>query len=125
MKIGYQVQLRFVLTQHVRDLDFFKYLVEYLGFGRTAINREAVEFIVTKFSDLTDKLLPLLQKYPIVGYKYLDYLYFVKAVELMKDKAHLTEEGLNQFRELQELMNSGRKNIPTKSGDDDDDTTIV
>ena len=41
----------------------------------------------------------------------------------MKNKAHLTEEGLNQFRELQELMNSGRKNIP--SGDDDDDTTIV
>ena len=69
--------------------------MEYLGFGRTAINREAVEFIVTKFSDLTDKLLPLLQKYPIVGYKYLDYLYFVKAVELMKNKAHLTEEGLN------------------------------
>ena len=96
--------------------------MEYLGFGRTAINREALEFIVIKFSDLTDKLLPLLQKYPIVGYKNLDYLYFVKAVELMENKAHLTEEGLNQFRELQELMNSGRKNIP--SGDDDDDTPL-
>ena len=34
------MQLRFVLTQHARDLDFFKYLEEYLGFGRTAINRE-------------------------------------------------------------------------------------
>lgn len=123
MRLGYQVQLKFVLTQHIRDLDLFKYLVEYLGFGHIAINREAVDFIVTKFSDLADKLLLLLQKHPIVGCKYLDYLYFVKAVELMKNKAHLTEEGLNQFRELQELMNSGRKNIPF--GDDDDDTTIV
>ena len=105
MRLGYQVQLKFVLTQHIRDLarraglsprvrlrlDLFKYLVEYLGFGLIAINREAVEFIVTKFSDLSDKLLPLLQKHPIVGCKYLDYLYFVKAVELMKNKAHLTE----------------------------------
>ena len=86
MKTGYQVQLRFVFTQHIRDLDLFKYLVEYLGFGRIAIDREAVEFIVTKFSDLTDKLLPILQKRPIVGYKYLDYLYFIKAVEFMKKK---------------------------------------
>ena len=41
----------------------------------------------------------------------------------MKNKAHLTEKGLNLFSELQELMNSGRKNIP--SGDDDGGATIV
>ena len=30
--IGYQVQLRFVLSQHIRDKDLFEYLVKYLGF---------------------------------------------------------------------------------------------
>jgi len=113
VKIGYQVQLKFVLTQHLRDKELFEYFVKYLGYGYTAVNREGVDFIVTKYSDLKDKLLPLLHlQHPVVGYKYLDYLYFMEAVEIMQKKLHLTEEGLNKLREIQVLMNSGRKNTP-------------
>jgi hypothetical protein len=97
-KTGFQVQLRFVLSQHIRDKELFEYfvaegnyaplLVKYFGFGRIAVNREAVEFIVNKFSDLKDKLLPILHlQHPIVGYKYLDYLYFMEAVEMMEKKS--------------------------------------
>lgn len=93
LRIGYQVQLKFLLTQHDRDLELFNYLVEFLGYGYVCkyANRNAVDFIVTKFSDIVNKLLPLFQKYPIVGYKYLDFLYFVKIVQLMENKAHLRE----------------------------------
>ena len=118
VKIGYQVQLKFALTQHIRDKELFEYFVKYLGFGRTAINREGIDFIVTKLSDLKDKLLPLLHlQHPIVGYKYLDYLYFLEAVEIMQKKLHLTEEGLNKLREIQKLMNSGRENTPSEDTD--------
>ena len=118
VKIGYQVQLRFVLSQHIRDKELFEYLVKYLGYGYTAVNREGIDIIVTKFSDLKDKLLPLLHlQHPIVGYKYLDYLYFMQAVEIMEKKLHLTEEGLNKLREIQVLMNSGRKNTPSQNTD--------
>jgi len=121
VKIGYQVQLKFVLSQHIRDKELFEYFVKYLGYGYTAVNREGVDFIVTKYSDLKDKLLPLLhlqhpslsQRRGVVGYKYLDYLYFTEAVEMMQKKLHLTEEGLNKLREIQVLMNSGRKNTPS------------
>ena len=89
VKIGYQVQLKFVLTQHLRDKELFEYFVKYLGYGYTAVNREGVDFIVTKYSDLKDKLLPLLHlQHPVVGYKYLDYLYFTEAVEIMQKKLH-------------------------------------
>ena len=118
VKTGFQVQLRFVLSQHIRDKELFEYFVKYLGFGRIAVNREAVEFIVNKFSDLKDKLLPILHlQHPIVGYKYLDYLYFMEAVEMMEKKSHLTDEGLNKFREIQRLMNSGRENTPSEDTD--------
>jgi hypothetical protein len=118
VKIGYQVQLKFVLTQHLRDKELFEYFVKYLGYGYTAVNREGVDFIVTKYSDLKDKLLPLLHlQHPVVGYKYLDYLYFMEAVEIMQKKLHLTEEGLNKLREIQVLMNSGRKNTPSQDTD--------
>ena len=40
LKLGYQVQLRFVLSQHIRDKELFEYLVKYFGFGRVAVNRE-------------------------------------------------------------------------------------
>ena len=86
-----------------------------MGYGYTAVNREGVDFIVTKFSDLKDKLLPpplLHLQHPIVGYKHLDSLFFMQAVEMMQKKLHLTEEGLNKLREIQVLMNSGRKNTP-------------
>jgi hypothetical protein len=56
-----------------------------LGCGYTAVNREGVDYIVTKFSDLKEKLLPLLHlHHPIVGYKHLDFLYFMQAVEMME-----------------------------------------
>jgi hypothetical protein len=95
VKIGYQVQLRFVLSQHIRDKELFEYLVKYLGYGYTAVNREGVDFIVTKFSDLKDKFLPLLHlQHPIVGYKYLDDLFFMQAVEIMQKKTPFNSRGI-------------------------------
>lgn len=118
VKTGYQVQLKFVLSQHIRDKELFEYFVKHLGYGYTAVDREGIYFIVTKFSDLKDKLLPLLHlQHPVVGYKYLDYLYFMEAVEMIQKKLHLTEEGLNKLREIQVLMNSGRKNTPEQDTD--------
>lgn len=118
VKTGYQVQLRFVLSQPIRDKELFEYIVKYLGCDYTAVNREGIDIIVTKFSDLKDKLLPLLNvQHPVVGYKYLDYLYFMQAVEIMEKKLHLTEQGLNKLREIQVLMNSGRKNTPSQDTD--------
>lgn len=129
VKTGYQVQLRFSLSQHIRDKDLFENFVKYFGFGYTAENREGVYFLVTKLSDLKDKFLPTLLslEYPVVGYKYIDFLYFKEAVEIMDKKLHLTEEGLNKLREIRQLLNSpsfarertglrscGRENIPSE-----------
>ena len=83
-------------------------LVDNLGCDSIYVDNSAVEYRVTKFSDLTDKILPLFQKYPIQGVKHLDYFDFVKVAELMKNKKHLTEEGLDQIRTIKAGMNKGR-----------------
>jgi hypothetical protein len=50
-------------------------LINYLDvYGNTIFYREAVDFRVTKFSDLTDKVIPFFQNYSIQGVKHLDYL---------------------------------------------------
>ena len=48
-------------------------LVDYLGCGKIYVNVGSVDFIVTKFSDITNKLVPLFEKYPIQGIKYLNW----------------------------------------------------
>lgn len=37
-----------------------------------------------------------------------DYLDFVKVVELMKSKAHLTKDGLEEIKQIKSGMNRGR-----------------
>jgi hypothetical protein len=49
-------------------------LVEYFGCGTVYKNREAFRFLVTKFSDINEKIVPFFVKYPVQGKKFMDYL---------------------------------------------------
>ena len=109
-KLGHIVQLRFSLTQHSRDEKLLKSLVEYLGCGIYYARSEHNfgEFIVTGFSDITEKILPFFDKYHILGVKSQDYADFKRVVVLMKNKDHLNQEGLEQIRQIKAGMNRGR-----------------
>jgi len=110
-KLGETVRLRFQLTQHVRDDQLMKGLEAYLDCG-TVRNRKgglAVDYRVDKFSDLTAKIIPFFEEYPIVGVKAQDFRDFCKVANLMKAKKHLTTEGINQIKKIITGMNTGRK----------------
>ena len=64
-KLGSAVQLRFKLTQHSKDEQLIKSLIEYFGAGNVYISGEVVDFIIQKFEDLTAKVIPFFEKYPI------------------------------------------------------------
>jgi hypothetical protein len=64
---------------------------------------------VVKFSDIKDIIIPFLKKYPLHGVKSKDFEDFCKGAELIQNKIHLTEEGLDQLRLIKTGMNSGRK----------------
>jgi hypothetical protein len=72
-------------------------------------SNNAVGFKVQKLSDITDRIIPFFKKYPIQGVKLKDFHDFCLVAELMKNKAHLTEEGLNRIRLIKAGMNTGRK----------------
>ena len=103
-----QVRLQFKLTQQLRDEELLRSIVDYLGCGRIYVNERSVDFIITKFSDITDKLIPLFGKYPIQGIKHLNYLDFVKVSQLMKNDLHLTLNGIKLIRNIKSGMNLGR-----------------
>lgn len=103
-----QVLLRFKLTQHLRDEQLMRSLVDYLDCGKIYVNVGSVDFILTKFSDITNKLIPLFEKHPIQGIKYLNYLDFLKVGELIKNDLHLTGKGIKLIRKIKAGMNLGR-----------------
>lgn len=49
--------------------------IHYLGCGRIETPNKgiAVIFVVSKFKDIMDKVIPFFQKYPILGVKALDF----------------------------------------------------
>ena len=115
-KTGTVIQLVFLIGQHSKDEQLMKSLIKYFGAGYDHKYREAIEIRISKFSDLTEKVIPFFEKYPIVGVKALDFsdfccFFFLKkkpVAELMKNKAHLTSEGLDQIRQIKMGMNKGR-----------------
>ena len=104
------VQLNFQITQHSRDAELLKNLIEFLNCGSLKERKKgsAVYFDVVKFTDIKNKIVPFFLKYPILGIKYKDFVDFCKVVELMENKAHLTQEGLDQISKIKERMNTGR-----------------
>lgn len=93
-----RINLRFTLTLHSRDKVLMESLVNYLNCGReySAPKRNEVYFIVSKLSDINDKIIPLFEKHPLLGSKYQDYLDFAKVAKWVKSKDHLTNGGLKK-----------------------------
>ena len=97
-----------------------KSLVSYLGCGRyePRNNKDFGQFVITKFSDLNEKIIPFFKKYPIIGSKSLDFYDFEQVAKLMENKKHLTEEGLDKIRQIKLGMNRGRsRNSPKEDSE--------
>lgn len=85
-KLKFKVYLNFKITQHLKDEDLLKTLVEYLGCGNYGEEGLIGNFSVTKLKDLVDIVIPFFNKYPIIGVKLLDFEDFCKIAELMQKK---------------------------------------
>ena len=71
--------------------------------------QDSVALQILNTSDILNIIIPFFVKYPILGIKALDFADFCKVAELMKTKAHLTLDGLEEIRLIKEGMNKGRK----------------
>jgi LAGLIDADG endonuclease len=110
-KGGYSVSPVFSIVQHSRDLILFKLIKEFLGYGNLVEEnkREVVRLRVENSNLINQKLIPLFIKYPLQSYKLLNYIDFCKACKLIKDKAHISKEGIIKLKEIKSGMNTGRK----------------
>ena len=105
-KAGYAVSLSFSLSQHLKDVELLERLCLFLDCGvvRISPNRGTGELIVTKSSDLNQKVIPLLLKYNLSGVKLLDFERFKEVSLLIENKMHLTSEGIALIKTIKDAM---------------------
>jgi len=93
-----------------------KSLIVYFGCGNIyKSNDAAFVYQVSKFSDIYDKINPFFNKHKIQGVKLMDYLDWCQVAELMKNKAHTTQKGLENINQIKARINKGRSSFADNS----------
>jgi len=109
-KLGYRVQLRFRISQHSREIELMEKLVEYFGAGKIYNygGKSAISLTIFDFTEISNIIIPFLNKTPLLGIKLYDYLDWSKIHSLMINRLHLTVEGIDSIRKIKSGMNKGR-----------------
>jgi hypothetical protein len=110
-KLGKKVNLIFNISQNEREKNLLELIIKYLGCGKIYKNSKSkvIEMRVTKLLIITKILIPFFKQNPIQGVKFLDFLSFCKATNLINEDKHLTKEGLELIRTIKIEMNKRRK----------------
>lgn len=73
-----------------------------------SIRNQSVSLYVRRFSDIVNIVIPFFEKHPILGVKSLDFADFIKVVEIVKNKEHLTSSGFESIQKINSTMNLRR-----------------
>ena len=106
---GEAVKLVFQLVQHYRDEQLMKSFIIYFNCGNTYRVGNIINYKVTTLCDITQNIIPFFKKHPIEGVKSEDFADWCKVAEIMKQKKHLTVDGLEKIKKIKAGMNRGRK----------------
>jgi len=76
--------------------------IYYLDYEKYKKWRPHYKYKVSNLKDLTLKVIPFFQKYPLQAKKKYDFALFCKVAGLMLRKYHLTTEGIEKIKLLKE-----------------------
>ena len=106
MKCGYQVLLEFTVTQHKRDIKVLHALKSHFGCGVVRVNNgDRYCYRVRDFKHLQQIIVPFFEKHKLLTTKRQAFQKFRRVLLMMENKDHLTVDGLEKIRKIQETMN--------------------
>jgi hypothetical protein len=110
--VGWQVQPQFVVVQSASSVRALEVLLDYFGCGRINVNtrrdnhREPLyRYVVRRFGDLDEIIVPFFRTYPLRTSKRENFEKFAEVLELMKQRRHLSIDGLLEIASIVETMN--------------------
>lgn len=105
--LGYQTSLRFLIGLDRNDLPLLKEIQSFFKVGSIDISNSLAMFRVSKIDELINVIIPHFDKYPLLTQKKADFLLFKQAVEVVRNKEHFNQTGLNTILRLKATINLG------------------
>ena len=109
-KSGWRVACRFVISLHKKDLMLLNSIKEFFGTGSVFhMSKDSAQYRVESLAGL-EIIMNHFDKYPLITKKQADYKLFKLALNLIKNKSHLTKDGLLELVALKAVINNGINN---------------
>jgi len=108
---GTTVNLEFKVTQKSHSTGILYELQEFFNCGSVVIdNRETdtKKYRIKSLESILDKIIPHFESYPCLTSKHLNFRDWREIALIMKNKEHLTIEGIDKIRKLSSKMNKAR-----------------
>jgi len=111
--IAYKVNVYFSISQHKRDIALLENLVTYFNCGlvETVKTRPTQSsYVVYKFDDILNKIIPFFDTYPLKGKKLLDFYDFKKIASITEKNTKYDENSylLKEIIKIKKNMNRNR-----------------
>ena len=111
-KLGWQVFPEFVVSQGEKSLESLELIKEYFDCGYIIRNNRhdnhheaMMKYCVRSIADLREKIIPFFDQHQLKTYKRNDFQVFKKIVQIIFDKKHLSQKGLERIAKLISTMN--------------------
>jgi hypothetical protein len=106
-KTGWYVFLDFKITLHLRDRDILDQIKNYFGVGVISKHGEQLNnYGIRSIKDI-QLIINHFDEYPLKTKKLNDYKLFKLAFDIIKNKEHLTKEGIDKLLAIKSFMNKG------------------
>jgi hypothetical protein len=106
-KLKWRVTPNFSIHIHIKDIALLEGIRDTLGVGKVRKNSSSTAvFRVDNVQEL-QIIVDHFTKYPLVGAKVSDFLLFKQCYDLIKQKQHLTQDGLAKIVALKCNLNKG------------------
>jgi hypothetical protein len=107
LKIGWHTFLDFKITLHVKDRNILEQIKKYFGVGVISKHGENLcNYSIKSIKDI-QMVINHFDKFPLKTKKLKDYTSFKKAYYIIKNKEHLTNQGLDKLVSIKSSMNLG------------------
>ena len=104
----WRCRARFSIHLHSIDLPLLYKIQSFFGgIGSVTVHGKMASFRVSKLSDIINVIIPHFNQYPLQSAKFIDFQLWKKCVRFIKNKDHLTEDGLHKILYLKSGLNLG------------------
>lgn len=111
IKIGWETKPSLAISQN-EDRAQILYLMKDVfgcGFLRRDYSDKTLKYEIRKLDDLLTKVIPFLDRYPLISKKQKEFQRFRKICMLMKKGKHLSKEGFKKILKIAFEMNPSGK----------------